>query len=223
MESCKGGIIPAFAGSTHKLPRGNGTRWDHPRVRGEHNMGDLVNTLLTGSSPRSQGALVDDPLGREAGGIIPAFAGSTPSALTSQGRNRDHPRVRGEHSISPQAPRWTVGSSPRSRGAHTDSDDGDDVDGIIPAFAGSTVSPASSCQMCRDHPRVRGEHRVLMMRDDGIQGSSPRSRGARVQLGAFLPAVGIIPAFAGSTASLITGRSSMRDHPRVRGEHSCNS
>ena len=134
---------------------------------------------------------------------------------------RDHPRIRGEHHAQLVVHRW--------------------VDGIIPAYAGSTFSmvsgsenlPGSSphtrgarsprpCSPPRpaDHPRIRGEHSVAH------------------------PAVrerpGIIPAYAGSTVRytiLRSGRSGSSphtrgapispstcprpcgDHPRIRGEH----
>ena len=175
-------------------------------------------------------------------GIIPAYAGSTYldtiSAMKSAGssphtrgarsppdknspRQRDHPRIRGEH---------VTGFIPCVKG-----------DGIIPAYAGSTdvaarmpldwlgSSPhtrgaralgALHLRRLRDHPRIRGEHgrRAVHIRPHG----------------------GIIPAYAGSTASdaissPVTSGSSphtrgahtltadvkvtAKDHPRIRGEH----
>ena len=54
------------------------------------------------------------------------------------------------------------------------------------------------------------------------RGSSPHTRGApgRTRPG---PAVGrIIPAYAGSTDRVDGAREEWRDHPRIRGEHSCS-
>ena len=133
--------------------------------------------------------------------IIPAYAGSTDSSCSFRLRclgssphtrgalpvictsglfDEDHPRIRGEHRDAAAGQREHVG--------------------IIPAYAGSTVSldvcrlmvpgssphtrgaPASKTPRCgsgRDHPRIRGEH----------QRAYPSPRGqAR-----------IIPAYAGST------------------------
>ena len=97
---------------------------DHPRIRGEHAVAALVLLLLEG--------------------IIPAYAGSTPpdgvphampmgssphtrGALVQSGSAcsllRDHPRIRGEHSVAHPAVR--------------------ERPGIIPAYAGSTGCPSS--------------------------------------------------------------------------------
>ena len=196
------GIIPAYAGNTvhyEATPRANrgssphtrGTLrwhpfrylvcWDHPRIRGEHALGQVDGAPVLG--------------------IIPAYAGNTcsqtqrcfiiqgssPHTRGTRGRarcrcrrTRDHPRIRGEHAA-----------------------DGADVaveGGIIPAYAGNTdatggvrlSSPGSSphtrgtptCPVwcpgqTRDHPRIRGEHHPLAVR--------------------VLRAVGIIPAYAGNT------------------------
>ena len=136
------GIIPAYAGSTTyasvmyslmvgssphtrgallAAPVGVRLEEDHPRIRGEHTL-----RLLLAMVPSR---------------IIPAYAGSTPEytaqhfvrsgssphtrgALRRAGRRIrrpwDHPRIRGEHPISP---RWAF-SNPR----------------IIPAYAGSTIN-----------------------------------------------------------------------------------
>ena len=71
--------------------------------------------------------------------------------------------------------------------------------GIIPAYAGSTLSfvVLSSCQ--GDHPRVCGEHLMLAARRVAQSGSSPRMRGAHYEHVGVLEVVGIIPAYAGST------------------------
>ena len=134
---------------------------------------------------------------------------------------RDHPRIRGEH----------VGAKVGHAAAT----------GIIPAYAGNTAPalgrtpslPGSSPHTrgtlkrgpsggscCQDHPRIRGEH-----------GTSTPTAGF---------GVGIIPAYAGNTGSLLSYAgmpagssphtrgtlSSMLmpnwttwDHPRIRGEH----
>ena len=51
------------------------------------------------------------------------------------------------------------------------------------------------------------------------QGSSPHTRGALGRLLADEDAVGIIPAYAGSTSRLAAPTSAPADHPRIRGEH----
>ena len=50
-------------------------------------------------------------------------------------------------------------------------------------------------------------------------GSSPHTRGAPRALLVHPARVGIIPAYAGSTRCSSRVRTSLRDHPRIRGEH----
>ena len=152
-------------------------------------------------------------------GIIPAFAGSTQTMSTPRHRSRDHPRVRGEHSTQVQEAALEQGSSPRSRGAQPHIVGIPDLVVIITAFAGSTLRTTTSRAVSRNHPRVRGEHLAAALLAYELWGSSPRSRGALFALVFQVVAVGIIPAFAGSTFTSRATIREMRDHPRVRGEH----
>ena len=66
---------------------------------------------------------------------------------------------------------------------------------------------------------MRGEHPLSSLPSGRRSGSSPHARGA-LDLGLGVrPAVGIIPACAGSTALLSLVMASGQDHPRMRGEH----
>ena len=71
----------------------------------------------------------------------------------------------------------------------------------------------------RDHPRIRGEHPCFARQVALRRGSSPHTRGALRTLSGFQFRRGIIPAYAGSTGPPMTGRASVGDHPRIRGEH----
>ena len=112
-------------------------------------------------------------------GIIPAYAGSTGFSLSMSVAAADHPRIRGEHPIAAKPDNLVMGSSPHTRGAR---DDG-------PLHGGAV----------EDHPRIRGEHCVRESVPRADQGSSPHTRGARVDDGTKTGALGIIPAYAGST------------------------
>ena len=72
------GIIPAYAGSTRPGQRYDSRGGDHPRVCGEHVAGAVGETAYQGSSPRMRGAPNSVNAERDAKGIIPAYAGSTP-------------------------------------------------------------------------------------------------------------------------------------------------
>ena len=73
------------------------------------------------------------------------------------------------------------------------------IDGIIPAYAGSTGEEPLVLSVSQDHPRVRGEHTSYSAFPFPFGGSSPRTRGALGAAEVALPVVGIIPAYAGST------------------------
>ena len=54
-----------------------------------------------------------------------------------------------------------MGSSPHTRGALNEARRDVGLDGIIPAYAGSTVLVDGVHNVARDHPRIRGEHLFL--------------------------------------------------------------
>ena len=132
---------------------------------------------------------------------------------------RDHPRVRGEHTVATAACRPPTGSSPRARGAPGGRQRVSLAAGIIPACAGSTASATVRPMTVRDHPRVRGEHSWSFSAVALRIGSSPRARGAQWLAVQHVGDGGIIPACAGSTAQPRPAHGCGRDHPRVRGEH----
>ena len=102
----------------------------------------------------------------------------------------------------PEAPpRAFPGSSPHTRGARLRERLRFGAEGIIPAYAGSTLT----------RPRPSGCR----------SGSSPHTRGAPVTGSLAMTRSGIIPAYAGSTAALAAQAHSIADHPRIRGEHLC--
>ena len=192
-------IIPAYAGST---PSRSSPTWqtsDHPRIRGEHDQCTTPGAGGRGSSPHTRGARAVDGDLQEFAGIIPAYAGSTASALVDWTIVTDHPRIRGEHLWMEGGLRGGVGSSPHTRGA----------------------LGVESCRLMWfwDHPRIRGEHLPPLRLLPGLRGSSPHTRGAHVLWGSVTPVARIIPAYAGSTSFLFFVTRGRWDHPRIRGEH----
>ena len=132
-------------------------------------------------------------------GIIPAYAGNTFFAAAE--------RVE------------TSGSSPRMRGTRFMMCFPWFSNGIIPAYAGNTRPGTVRCRCAGDHPRVCGEHVLLILLSPFVLGSSPRMRGTHQMQGEHLTTVGIIPAYAGNTLFPCGTVRSARDHPRVCGEH----
>ena len=92
--------------------------------------------------------------------------------------------------------------------------------GIIPAYAGNTWVDGDALFLRWDHPRVCGEHLNGVGPLDLNLGSSPRMRGTRVETLCFSAFFGIIPAYAGNTEAVRARLETVRDHPRVCGEHS---
>ena len=196
------GIIPAYAGSTLASPRiPRARRGSSPHTRGARVIGPPTR-CISRDHPRIRGEHRQDPHRcRDDAGIIPAYAGSTDclncgvvestgSSPHTRGARSDYGRIILRYGIIPA---YAGSTCFLGRGAG-------DTDGIIPAYAGSTYplsrnhlnslgsSPHtrgahSTSPLCsagrRDHPRIRGEHRL-----------------SRVQR---LLASGIIPAYAGST------------------------
>ena len=68
---------------------------------------------------------------------------------------------------------------------------------------------------------MRGEHMISAYTWSPREGSSPHARGAQVLACCDVTTPGIIPACAGSTESAGWMATSLRDHPRMRGEHPC--
>ena len=196
------GIIPTYAGSTTTTLMAAITSRDHPRVCGEHPRMPPGGSPFSGSSPRMRGAQARVPLEMRASGIIPAYAGSTRRGCSSSAAPGDHPRVCGEHGTTSVEPSMETGSSPRMRGAQDVGRGLGEGAGIIPAYAGSTRACPWGPTPARDHPRVCGEHLSSTMTSNYTAGSSPRMRGAPCGPKAETLALGIIPAYAGSTQGL---------------------
>ena len=194
-----------------------------PRVRGTHNNRSGTpdregiipacagNTSLcrasihftSGSSPRVRGTLQIKQRYSVLRGIIPACAGNTSITMLTCEPVWDHPRVCGEHpSLRPYFASF-AGSSPRVRGTHHVCSRGRKLPGIIPACAGNTDCPMRRLFGRWDHPRVCGEHGEDYGFIAGDLGSSPRVRGTLCTVRLDLRIVGIIPACAGNTQSIM--------------------
>ena len=199
VKRARRGIIPAYAGNTCRIRSPPRSRWDHPRVCGEHSVQIVHGCTIQGSSPRMRGTLAAHKRFIAQHGIIPAYAGNTIVTVLNDNGERDHPRVCGEHSSSRSFFSVVEGSSPRMRGTP--------LRQIGNGLGGG------------DHPRVCGEHDFILSGLSYRLGSSPRMRGTLTVVRIAGRSAGIIPAYAGNTCAVKGGTSYDWDHPRVCGEH----
>ena len=131
--------------------------------------------------------------------------------------------MRGEHVTIPEDALLTAGSSPHARGTPGIGRPLRVAEGIIPACAGNTSSTPLKERRRRDHPRMRGEHRVRYRPVQAMVGSSPHARGTHRIVRHHVGIAGIIPACAGNTCLRLRLCNAGRDHPRMRGEHADGS
>ena len=109
-------------------------------MRGEHEIVAGAQMDAMGSSPHARGTLKTAAIYATEGGIIPACAGNTAKPGRQLVDVRDHPRMRGEHSV-PGTSRWShMGSSPHARGTPEVTAGNSRTNGIIPACAGNTFT-----------------------------------------------------------------------------------
>ena len=171
-----------------------------------------------GSSPHMRGAGVDVVAVVLLGGIIPARAGSSMDPRAATSWPRDHPRACGEQRSQLPTVLMSTESSPRMRGAGGQRLGAADTEGIIPAHAGSSPAAGRRHRCGRNHPRVCGEQTLRQQDAEAYVGSSPRVRGAAIDVPKASIAPGIIPARAGSSRACGTGATGSWNHPRAGGE-----
>ena len=165
-------------------------------------MRELFDPDGPGSSPHTRGARSSPTSHRSDGRIIPAYAGSTGLQLIDTALYMDHPRIRGEHASTANLAAVRRGSSPHTRGARKWEIRLRFGMRIIPAYAGSTRCRSRRRGRSRDHPRIRGEHDLVVAGDSVFRGSSPHTRGA--------------------PSAACRNRVLREDHPRIRGEHAAD-
>ena len=132
------GLIPAHAGKTDGRLVGRVVQGAHPRSRGENQDLEVVLVHGEGSSPLTRGKHDEVGNALEDGRLIPAHAGKTLSATSSQCVDWAHPRSRGENQSMRGYPEEGQGSSPLTRGKQAVEQDGAGGAGLIPAHAGKT-------------------------------------------------------------------------------------
>ena len=190
-----------------------------PRIRGDHMPNLLAESAAAGSSPPTRGPPRAQRRVLLEGGVIPAYAGTTPGPRLCRAPAGDHPRMCGDHNQGRLGTHVVRGSSPHVRGPRVLVVACLHVVGIIPACAGTTSGCRTSLRRPGDHPRMCGDHQKLLDLMRTFQGSSPHARGPRHVRAARHGLQGIIPACAGTTTRWCRPCSPTRDHPRMCGDH----
>ena len=153
-------------------------------------------------------------------GLIPAHAGKTLRTESVLSVLRAHPRSRGEnHSVLPRLPS-ADGSSPLTRGKPRGGQRPRRLPGLIPAHAGKTRSSPPRRIRLPAHPRSRGENWLGNIDALAGFGSSPLTRGKRLDNVLNRVDAGLIPAHAGKTIGQMCRSICSTAHPRSRGENS---
>ena len=93
--------------------------------------------------------------------------------------------------------------------------------GLIPAHTGNTFGVGVMTTNLQAHPRAYGENVLLVSRQNGKSGSSPRIRGKLGCVPVDLPNPGLIPAHTGKTTTVSTKSTKAAAHPRAYGENTC--
>ena len=172
-----GRFIPAYAGNTSVVARINRSASVHPRVCGEHIVGERGPELLDGSSPRMRGTPCRTVSFVNPVRFIPAYAGNTTLNLFIEAGHSVHPRVCGEHREISKLITQQNGSSPRMRGTRSPFASCPPSRRFIPAYAGNTPVASAENLISTVHPRVCGEHNDHHAQRGHDDGSSPRMRG----------------------------------------------
>ena len=198
------GLIPAHAGKTVLSPSAHMRMWVHPRSRRENDLTEPIMELMPGSSPLTRGKPMTMPLCPALMRLIPAHAGKTQCKSLIFCARSAHPRSRGENPVGAGPRRRGLGSSPLTRGKHLRWRGSQPGAALIPAHAGKTTTPTPAATYEPAHPRSRGENGRGGARMPVRWGSSPLTRGKRVDAVSVCVESGLIPAHAGKTPALVT-------------------
>ncbi len=109
-------ITPAYAGKSRALYAEAKNYKDHPRLCGEKLSSRVLQLFRQGSPPPMRGKGAGDATIFQCCRITPAYAGKSRSAVETNRRCRDHPRLCGEKSPLWYNNRRGEGSPPPMRG-----------------------------------------------------------------------------------------------------------
>ena len=172
----------------------------------------------SGSSPRTRGTPEGVEYPEQKGRFIPAYTGNSRSRQLYSDDISVHPRVHGELNVALSPTPTRFGSSPRTRGTPDRSRRPPPENRFIPAYTGNSRHLLPTRVRGTVHPRVHGELPASSAICWSFSGSSPRTRGTRIDAGATDRCDRFIPAYTGNSASRRPPGCRSAVHPRVHGE-----
>ena len=172
---------------------------EHPRIRGENPHAPLAPTIKFGTSPHTRGKRHLEGTTDQITGNIPAYAGKTRPLPRQPWVFPEHPRIRGENIDAALVESAIQGTSPHTRGKQCNTLTNAPNSRNIPAYAGKTLVDHQVFSFLSEHPRIRGENRMIEIDPVACQRN--------------------IPAYAGKTPGSHVERDCGREHPRIRGEN----
>ena len=117
-EEQRGGLTPAWAGTTHAARDMTATPWAHPRMGGDHSETADVLAAPPGSPPHGRGPLLSHLPYLEQSGLTPAWAGTTQLEILCAPARAAHPRMGGDH-MRPLVRLKHPAAHPRMGGDHS--------------------------------------------------------------------------------------------------------
>ena len=154
---------------------------------------------LKGSPPLTRGIPGNIKTLGGATRFTPAHAGNTLPHLPDRRLSQVHPRSRGEYTPICSIGFQRFGSPPLTRGIPEYAKQNYDRCRFTPAHAGNTLLIRFIKQICRVHPRSRGEYPVKEESAPRYKGSPPLTRGILIGCSLLALRVRFTPAHAGNT------------------------
>ena len=174
---------------------------------------------MVGTSPHTRGKQQAQQILHFRIRNIPAYAGKTGVNPRRDIQTQEHPRIRGENAIYHTACALTSGTSPHTRGKLYPASPLAGWCRNIPAYAGKTFAWGADYVGSAEHPRIRGENISTLLPINYLAGTSPHTRGKRVDQAHSTSPRRNIPAYAGKTLIQRLSISLVEEHPRIRGEN----
>ncbi len=191
---------------------------EDPRACGDDVVLMGVWPVIAGRSPRVRGRRTSAPTTSPSTRKIPARAGTTERAASTEMSWVEDPRACGDDRTAGTSHARAKGRSPRVRGQRRPRIARRRGVGKIPARAGTTDLPRPGHTANREDPRACGDDGGRMELLFTYYGRSPRVRGRRVVDQAVGRARGKIPARAGTTDQNDRRPGGSKEDPRACGD-----